>query len=203
MDNHDNSSSSDQSDKPSVMERFQKLEERILANGTAKEKASLEKAREIIRRLNKNKVSNDQFHSFMLDNHFTNMMKILEIQCSPADIIVRGSVFKTLDKLFGLVVDAVPIVLSKIKQQFDENKLTSLFEIMQKYGEYDMLTCSQKTNLKKIILEGCRTICTTHKSKWSRDLAKQLSSVLSALRNGSRDDAEVEFDTNMFLDKNE
>ena len=129
----------------------------------------------------------------MVETHFTTIINILEIQCS-SDIIVNSSVFKTLDKLFGLVVRAVPVTLSKIEQQFDENSLYSFFDIMQKYGEYDMLTCSQKTILMQTILDGCKTICVTHKGKWSRNTAKQLSAVLSSLRNGSRCNTDVDLD---------
>ena len=197
MDNHTHETSlhitSANAKSASPTERFKRLEKIILATGSANEKAALEKARVVISRLNKNKESNEQFQSFIADNHFMTMINILKINCSAADIVVNGSVFKTLDKLFDLVIRAVPTALS-LDQQFDEQYLISFFEIMQKYGEYDMLTIGQKSVLKKAILEGCRAMCVLNKSKWSGDIAKQLSAVLSALRNGSRCNTDVDLD---------
>ncbi len=201
MNNHNNarlqdSLSSVSKSTTSPMDRFKKLEERILASGTDEEKATIEKARIKIDRMNKNYASNEQFRSFMLDSHFTNMLNILGIQCSSDEIIVNGSVFKTLDNLFNMIIKAIPVALFKIEQTFDENSISSFFVVMQKYCEYEMLTSAQKITLKIAILEGCKKVRIAHKNKWTREIAVLFCAVLSALRTGSRFDTEVDLDEN-------
>ena len=174
----------------SINDRFTQLEKRVLISGTDEEKISIKEARIEINLMEKNRVSNDQFLSFMKDNYLNNMIDILAIECNPNDIINDNSVFKTLDNLFNLVIKKIPAFLFRIEQHFDGKNINSFLLVMQKYCEYDMLTSEQKSTLKLVILNGCKKIRMVNKCNWTRDIAVLFSNVLKAMRTGNRVDTD-------------